>query len=242
MVHELRGVPCIGLVDMAPDRKSIMATRSFGRGVTDRAEMEQVVTNHVARAAEKMRRQQLATASLIVFTHTNRHKPGDWQYYGARPVQQPVATADTGRLTAAAMHAVARLWRQGFRYAKAGVMFPTLTPASQVQGTLFAMPDSPERQRLMRALDALNGRYGRGTLVYGMAAGKRSGWKLRSEHLSPRFTTSWDELLGVRSAADSQFPLGPKPVRSKPRQSSLSADMLPADVPTRLRRTPCETD
>jgi len=31
MVHELRGTPCIGLEDVTPDCKSVMASRSFGR-------------------------------------------------------------------------------------------------------------------------------------------------------------------------------------------------------------------
>jgi DNA polymerase V len=30
-VYELRGIPCIALEDLTPDRKSIIASRSFGR-------------------------------------------------------------------------------------------------------------------------------------------------------------------------------------------------------------------
>ena len=75
MIHELRGLPCLDLERHSPDRKSIMATRSFGRPVTQRREMEEAVASHTARAAEKMRRQGLTTASLIVFAHTNRHRP-----------------------------------------------------------------------------------------------------------------------------------------------------------------------
>jgi DNA polymerase V len=72
MVHELRGMPCLGFEDVTPDRKSIMASRSFGRPVTLRNEMEEAVAAYTARAAEKMRRQNLTTANLQVFVHTNR--------------------------------------------------------------------------------------------------------------------------------------------------------------------------
>ena len=58
-----------------PDRKSIMASRSFGRPVTALAEMREAVAAYTARAAEKMRRQHLATAHLMVFIETNRFKP-----------------------------------------------------------------------------------------------------------------------------------------------------------------------
>ena len=74
MVHELRGTPCIGLEDVTPNRKSIMASRSFGRPVTVSGEMAEAVATYAARAAEKMRRQHLATASLIVFVETNRFR------------------------------------------------------------------------------------------------------------------------------------------------------------------------
>ncbi len=48
----------------------------------------------------------------------------------------------------------------------------------------------------MRALDALNRRFGRDTVSFA-ASGRRRAWKLRNEFLSPRFTTDWDELLRV---------------------------------------------
>ena len=196
MVHELRGLPCLDLERHSPDRKSIMATRSFGRPVALRREMEEAVASHTARAAEKMRRQGLATASLIVFAHTNRHRPDQAQYGATWPVQLTVATADTGRLTKAAMFGLDCLWRDGFLYKKAGVVFPTLTKAAHVQGSLFLHPDSPRIKALMASVDALNRRYGRGTIAYGTATGAR-GWTLRAEHLSARFTTRWGDLLAV---------------------------------------------
>ncbi len=136
MIHELRGLPCLDLERHSPDRKGIMATRSFGRPVAQRREMEEAVASHTARAAKKMRHQGLATASLIVFAHTNRHRPDQLQYGGTRPVQLTVATADTGRLTKAAMFGLDCLWRDGFLYKKAGVVFPALTKAGEVQGSL----------------------------------------------------------------------------------------------------------
>jgi len=48
----------------------------------------------------------------------------------------------------------------------------------------------------MRALDALNARYGRGTVTIG-TAGQRHGWALRREFSSPRYTTEWGEPLAA---------------------------------------------
>ena len=110
-VHELRGTPCIAFEDVAPNRKSIVASRSFGRPVQLATEMAEAVATYTARAAEKMRRQGLATANLVVFVETNRFRPDDPQHCASQAVQLPVATADTGKLTAAALRGLAPIWR-----------------------------------------------------------------------------------------------------------------------------------
>ena len=65
-----------------------------------------------------------------------------------------------------------------------------------MQGGIFDRPDSAADKARMRAVDALNRRYGRGTVTYA-AAGVQRAWRLKSEFISPRYTTSWDELLAV---------------------------------------------
>ena len=198
-VHELRGTPCIAFEDVTPNRKSIVASRSFGRPVLLATEMAEAVATYTARAAEKMRRQGLATANLVVFVETNRFRPDDPQHCASQAVQLPVATADTGKLTAAALRGLAPIWRTGFSYKKAGVMFLDLVPAASVQAGLFDAPDSPARQRLMGIIDRLNARHGRDTISFARS-GRQRAWKLRSEHHSPRYTTSWEELLRVGSS------------------------------------------
>jgi DNA polymerase V len=110
---ELRGVPCLDLEREISDRKSIMASRSFGRPVTALPELREAVAAYTARAAEKLRRQHLATAHLVVFIETNRFKAEDAQHYAARPVRLPVATSDSGKLIGAALAGLASIWRDG---------------------------------------------------------------------------------------------------------------------------------
>jgi len=196
MVLELQGTPCIEMEDAPPDRKSIIASRSFGRQVTERRELEEAVTTHAARAAEKMRRQNLATAQLVVFIQTNRFRLQDRQHAAEQAIQLPVATSDTSKLNAAAMRALSMIYKPGYSYKKAGVMLFGLTPATTVQGSLFDTPDSAKSVTLMSVVDRLNQRYGRNTLSFAVA-GRAPGWKLRSEFISPRYTTSWGELLAV---------------------------------------------
>ena len=49
MVLELQGIPCSRLETETPDRKSLVASRSFGQPITTLAEMEQAVASYVSR-------------------------------------------------------------------------------------------------------------------------------------------------------------------------------------------------
>ena len=196
IVSELRGIPCIDIEEVAPNRKSLIASRSFGRPVETLNEMQDAVASYASRAAEKMRRQGLTTANLIVFIETNPFKKQDRQYRASQAVQLPIATGDTSRLVAAAKNGLHRIWVEGYRYKKAGVMLLDLTSAGAIQGSLFDRPDAPASLARMRAFDAINRRYGRDTLVIGRTSLK-SGWKLRRDYISNRYTTSWSELLKV---------------------------------------------
>ena len=196
LVQELRGVPCISLEEAPPDRKSIMASRTFGRAIETRAELEEAVATYASRAAEKLRGQGLAANRITVFAHTNRFKPEERQYTAERAVTLAIATADTGKLIAAAKRGLGAIWRPGYRYKKAGIMLLDLVPAASVQDALFDRPDTPRSRALMGAVDRLNRHFGRDTISFA-ASGRRRAWKLRSEFISNRFTTSWDELLHV---------------------------------------------
>ncbi len=189
MVLELQGRGCIAMEEAPPDRKSIIASRSFGRMVTSRDELEESVATHMTRAAEKMRRQGKATARIVVFIHTNRFRPQDPQYTAEQAVRLRVATADTSRLIATARRALALIYKPGHQYKKAGVMLFDLAPADRVQGSFFDAPDTPEDHARMAAIDTLNKRFGRDTVTFA-TSGTTRGWKLKSEFVSSRYTTS----------------------------------------------------
>ncbi len=196
MALELHGIPCHSLVESNPANKSILASRSFGRAVTQRQELEEAVSTHTERAAEKLRRQKLCASVVSVFVATNPFKPQEKQHSASHAVRLPIATADTPILLAAALWAVERLWRDGFRYKKAGVELLDISPTATVQGDLWSQPDSQRRKALMRAVDRLNTEHGRATVRFA-ASGVKQGWKLRCEQRSRRYTTDWGELLVV---------------------------------------------
>jgi len=133
----------------------------------------------------------------MVFVQTNPFRPQDAQYARERMLALPVATADTGTIIAAAQRALGAIWRPGFHYKKADVMLLELVKADRAQSGLFDRPDDARSQARMRALDKLNRRFGRDTVSFAAAGVRRRGWSMQRGSLSPRYTTSWNELLIV---------------------------------------------
>jgi DNA polymerase V len=196
LVMELRGVSCFELEQCPPPKKGITCARSFGKAITRLQEMEEAISNYVTRAAEKLRAEGLAVTNLTVFMHTNQFKDVA-QYSNALTRKLPVATDITHELITAAVQAARKIWRDGFAYKKAGVMFVGLVPANEVQGDFFDGKDRTRSKKLMAALDSLNQRFGSGTLQYA-SSGIAKEWKASFNRRSPAFTTSWDELPVAR--------------------------------------------
>ena len=194
---ELLGISCVAFSDAPQSRKSIACTRSFGRSVTEWNEMRQAVTAYATRAAEKLRRFGLKAGAMQVFMRTNEHNGDPW--YSNQATFEVEPTADSLALIASATRAARGLWREGFRYAKAGIVLVDLyKPHELPVADLFASRDPQRSMALMGALDAINGRYGRETVRPGGLT-SRGGWSMRRANLSPCYTTRLDDILSAKA-------------------------------------------
>jgi DNA polymerase V len=199
MIRELNGESCIRLKDPLEKKKMIATTRMFGKPVFDLAPLKEAVATFTARAAEKLRRQYSAAASIDVFVVTNGTETGSYVYnpqhhhrYGT--LTHP--TADTAALIRAALPLVESLYRPGTKYVKAGVMLGGIVPDGALQGNLFAPAAPQENRALMDAMDNINFSM-RDDMVKFAASGLTRNWKMRQEMRSKRFTTRWDEVHEV---------------------------------------------
>jgi DNA polymerase V len=83
-------------------------------------------------------------------------------------------------------------WKDGYRYAKAGVIFNDLVPAGEQQ-RMFPTCDPKASARVMGVLAAVNAVHGRGTLRIA-ATGIARTWVTRQQRLSPRYTTRLEDI------------------------------------------------
>lgn len=191
-VRELNGESCISLEDAPPPKQQIVCSRSFGERITTYDAMRQAVCQYAERAAEKLRGERQYCRHISVFIKTSPFATEP--YYGNVAGEKLLtATQDTRDIIAAAVRALERIWRDGHRYAKAGVMLNDFSGSGIAQLNLFdEQPPRPHSQELMKVVDGIN-HSGLGQIWFA-GRGIAPHWKMKREMLSPAYTTRWKEL------------------------------------------------
>ena len=199
--YELRGVSCLELEEVAPAKQQIVSSRSFGKPVASMEQLAESVATHVARGAEKLRSQKSVTGALAIFIQTNPHKPFEPQHHQSVTVALASPSDNTLTLTSSALKGLKQIYKSGFKYKKAGVMFNLLADKPTVQQSLFDdMEVKGKSAGLMKAMDSINSRFGNAVIRTAVAGTKetKQDWQMRSGNKSPNYTTQWDELPVVR--------------------------------------------
>lgn len=194
--RELSGLSCLSLEEGVAARQQIVSSRSFGQRVTDMSGLQASVSHHVCRAGEKLRQDKLKAGGIQVFIRTGQFNPCEPRYSGSISYRFIEPTADTRELSAVANQLLKRVWRSGFRYAKAGVMLVDLQRYSVCQKDLFLDTSNEQGLKVMATVDAINSRFPSGIMLARNIAthGQNDGWRMNRSYLSPAYTTSWAEL------------------------------------------------
>ena len=107
-------------------------------------------------------------------------------------------TSNTGRMLSAITPKLRGIFIPGRRYKKSGVLFFGLESEDNRQIDLFADTASEEKDdRLSKALDKINAKYGRGTIFH-LSEGIAKPWQMRRDMLTPNYTTSWSQIPVVK--------------------------------------------
>ena len=203
---ELRGVVCNQEATYDADPDSVSCSRCYGEPVTTREGIVESVAAFTAQAAEKLRRHRMLASGCNVYLQVAT--PGmfeTWNDIGAsfvgRTVVFPSPTDATNEMLSEITKVAEALFVPGRRYRKSGVVFFGLEKAGSVrQLDLFTSTKPLASSKLYQAIDGLNGRFGKGSVVaatQGLSS-RTAAWKMKREHLSRRASTKWSELMTVR--------------------------------------------
>ncbi|MER5028141.1 translesion error-prone DNA polymerase V subunit UmuC [Pantoea anthophila] len=192
-VRELRGEPCLELETFSPAKQQIICSRSFSGRITAYADMREAVCNYAVRAAEKLREERQFCRQVAVFIRTSPHAEGEGFYGNQAMAQLPIPTNDTRDIIRVAAEALDRIWLDGCRYMKAGVMLGDFFNQGVTQLNLFdEFQPRPGSEALMRVVDGIN-QSGKAKLWFA-GQGVQKPWAMKREMLSPAYTTRYQDL------------------------------------------------
>lgn len=195
--RELRGEPCMDMIEIPKPKKGIGTAKSFGHKIESLSLIEEACSYYISEVAEVLRAQKTCAMYLQVFLHTNRFSDFDKQYQNKQTVTLAIPTNNTFTLITEAGKILKEIYKPGYRYKKVGVNLTGIIPEAYVQGNLFESPKQEEHKELMQLFDSLNCKYGKGTVSSGSTGTRMKEWELVKADRSPRFTTQWLELLTI---------------------------------------------
>jgi DNA polymerase V len=197
-VQELRGIRCLPIGVTSPAKKSICCSRTFGAATESFHELRAAIAYFTARACEKLRRHKLVAGTIAVFICTDRFKKDEPQYSPSTTLNVAPKSDATLELIHLAMKGLTKVFRQGFKIRKAGVLLGSLELADRIAGRLWDDDCYERRRQLMQAVDSINSRWGRDTVLCGLYPSTRI-WETRFEMRSPCYTTRWPDVALARS-------------------------------------------
>ncbi|MFS1287461.1 translesion error-prone DNA polymerase V subunit UmuC [Pseudomonas piscis] len=194
--RELAGTPCLELDEPDPPKQEICCSRMFGKRLTELAPIKEAVATYMMRASEKLRAQNSLCKKIRVSIRTGMFNPEEAKYANGVLVELPYPTNDVRLMTKMAVEALDRVFRPGFKYSKAEVMLLNLCQPGEYTGDLFAVAQPLETDKVMKVLDQINSRWGRGTLR-AASVPTNPDWGMRREMMSQSYTTKLDQLWKV---------------------------------------------
>ena len=193
-VSELREISCLDLEETSATRKSCCTTRSFGKPLINLEDIEQAVTTFARRATERIRGENLIASTVSVFLRTNPFDRNRY-YSNSSTTTLSYPTYDTVQIVKIALQLTKIIFRENYKYKKAGVLLSGFYEKGTETKDLFseARYRSP---KLMSAVDQINERYGSDTIQIATEC-QMGKWKQKRKNCTQSYTTQLDNVLLV---------------------------------------------
>ena len=191
---DLLGEPVIELEHLT-SKKSIATTRSFDYTYSDYETISERVSTFAVSCAQKLRQQQTACSTILIFLQTNKHKENSSQYCPQIVIQLPYPTNSSIDIVKHVIKGLKQIYKPNFQYKKAGVVVMNIVPEANQQLNLFHS-SNPKHKKLMKTVDQLNHSIGYQKVKLACQDLGRT-WKMRQEKLSPKYSTKLYDAIKI---------------------------------------------
>lgn len=208
--QELRGIPGQingGFFVKREKHKNITCSRSFGKKTEDLGSLEAALADFTVTAFLRMKKEGQKCGGVAVYITTGKNFSGGVEMppYSCFEKTAFSLPADYFPLVLnSALDILRKIYRPGFRYKKVMVILLDLQDSKEGY-LLFEDGEQIEKKEkensLMGVFDALNTKYGRGTLSMGVGISRPSAGSgraiMRRDFLSPEYTTDIKQIPSV---------------------------------------------
>jgi len=196
--RELCGECCYPLAeDLTTKQKSVSASRSFKKPVTDLEDLSQAISLYITRGAAKLRKQNSFAETMTIYVMTSRFKTESF-CYNSKTIVFPTAISDTPELIKQGKKVLKQIFQRDKQYTKAGIVFSNLVQDDHVQQDLFCTRDTARTKRVMEAMDNINSQMGTNCVrSAALGCSEKQSWKTTFNYRSSSYTTDWNQLLNV---------------------------------------------
>jgi DNA polymerase V len=172
--QELKGVQCIQLSLSFKPRKNISTSRSFGKSTSDFLEVQKATHLYTLKSVEKLKSEGLSAGYVIVHLSNDRYKEDVYysRNFGFKLLRR---TDNFEEIWGQVQNILIQEFSEDIRYRKSGVSLGDLQPKGSEQTSLFSETIKPLE----------------------IEEPEGTNWVMRRNHLSKRYTTSWEEIPTV---------------------------------------------
>ena len=167
---ELNGECCYPVTTSTKIKKNIASTRSFGEDINDFTQISEAMYSYIENGVRKLIQNNIQTSRCTIFVSGNKHK-GD-NHYKQGQITFQESTQDVNEIWGQVYPQLRKIFKTGKNYKKCGIVFNELTPDNVKQITLFTEPIQ----------------------TYTKPVNQEKKWEMKSDHISQKYTTSWDEI------------------------------------------------
>ena len=170
---ELLGMYCHPVKPIPKLKKNIASTRSFGQDVDDFDQLAEAMYSYIKSGVKKLIDNEISPNRATIFISGNVHK-GE-KHYSSKQINFLKQTRDENEIWSQVYPHLRKLYKQGKKYKKCGIIFNDLMPESIEQTTLFSSTIQ----------------------IIQPPANQEKNWEMRQDFMSQKYTTSWEQIPKV---------------------------------------------
>ncbi|MGC3977603.1 MAG: DUF4113 domain-containing protein [Paludibacteraceae bacterium] len=194
--RDLKGIPSIEMLS-AEKSQSISNTRTFERAYTTYEKIKERLVMFTSLSAEKLRQQHSLCNRVSIFVETSRFNEKEEAYANSLRIKLPFPTYSTPELINCVVKGLQQIYKQGYKYKRAGVVLFDFIDEKDIQLALFSeLNSNPKHKAVMYTMDSVNQKYH--CMMVSTASQDKKKYKLKQEKLSNAYTTDINQGIIIQ--------------------------------------------